>query len=246
MRTVNIIPMAGDGQRFLSRGILTPKPLILIDQIPMILKVTKNLPKSDLWIFICKESHIKNHSLDKLLKNEYKQSIIISVKENTQGQAATCLLAENYLNEDDQVYIYSCDTCLYFDHKKLLDKTFSNEATIITSKPNKYALNYPQQFGWVASKKNIITEIACKEKLISKKNGNVILGSFSFNNANLMIKVIKNVIDNKIKINNEYYVDTVMQYALKDDFLIYDFNISNYVSFGTPEEIEIANKDVYV
>ena len=61
-----------------------------------------------------------------------------------------------------------------------------------------------------------------------------------------MIKVMKNVIHNKIKINNEYYVDTVMQYALKDGFLIYDFNISNYVSFGTPEEIELANKDVYV
>ena len=62
MRKVNLIPMAGNGQRFIDEGYSIPKPLIEINGLPMILRSAKSLPKADQWIFICKKDHISNNS----------------------------------------------------------------------------------------------------------------------------------------------------------------------------------------
>ena len=45
MRKINLIPMAGEGKRFLNEGYRTPKPLIKINGIPMFVHATKALPK---------------------------------------------------------------------------------------------------------------------------------------------------------------------------------------------------------
>ena len=57
-----VIPMAGAGSRFANAGFKDPKPLIKINDIPMIKIVIDNLkPKQDhKFIFICQKDHIKN------------------------------------------------------------------------------------------------------------------------------------------------------------------------------------------
>ena len=73
MRKVNLIPMAGNGQRFIDEGYSIPKPLIEINGLPMILRSAKSLPKADQWIFICKKDHISNNRID----NESYYNIVI-------------------------------------------------------------------------------------------------------------------------------------------------------------------------
>ena len=58
VRKINLIPMAGEGIRFKIKGFKIPKPLILINGIPMFVKATKSLPKADKYIFICLKRHI--------------------------------------------------------------------------------------------------------------------------------------------------------------------------------------------
>ncbi|HIB92841.1 MAG TPA: lipopolysaccharide biosynthesis protein, partial [Candidatus Lambdaproteobacteria bacterium] len=55
MRRVNLIPMAGAGQRFVDGGYDTPKPLIEVDELPMIVQAANSLPVADYWIFICRK-----------------------------------------------------------------------------------------------------------------------------------------------------------------------------------------------
>ena len=43
MRKINLIPMAGEGKRFLDERYIMPKPLIEINGIPMILKALESL-----------------------------------------------------------------------------------------------------------------------------------------------------------------------------------------------------------
>ena len=69
MRRVNLIPMAGAGQRFVDAGYKVPKPLIEIEGLPMVVKAAKTLPPADQWIFICKEEHIRENGIDKLLNS---------------------------------------------------------------------------------------------------------------------------------------------------------------------------------
>jgi len=57
-----VIPMAGEGSRFLKAGFQTPKPLIKIYDVPMIRLVIENLrPNCEhRFLFICRSDHLKN------------------------------------------------------------------------------------------------------------------------------------------------------------------------------------------
>ena len=64
MKKVNLIPMAGAGKRFQEEGYTLPKPLILVDNKPMIVEACNSLPGAEEWIFVCREEHyIKTFNL---------------------------------------------------------------------------------------------------------------------------------------------------------------------------------------
>ena len=76
-RSVNIMPMAGEGKRFKEAGYKVPKPLININGQPMFIKSAKCMPEADLWIFIVKEKFLKEGSIKKEISNNFENNKII-------------------------------------------------------------------------------------------------------------------------------------------------------------------------
>ena len=69
-RQINIMPMAGDGKRFIEAGYKIPKPLIDIDGEPMFVKSAKCMPKADLWIFVMQKKILENDLVIKEIKKK--------------------------------------------------------------------------------------------------------------------------------------------------------------------------------
>ena len=124
MRRVNLIPMAGEGQRFIDAGYKTPKPLIDIDGLPMVVRAAKNLPLADLWIFICRESHIRAANIDKVLTKHFPGALVLSVDHLTEGQASTCSLAKNRIDPTLPMTIAPCDSGALYDRKNFQKQIF--------------------------------------------------------------------------------------------------------------------------
>ena len=118
MRKVNLIPMAGEGKRFLNANYSIPKPLIDINGLPMVIQAAKCLPPADQWIFICRKNHILNSNIKEELSFYFPGSIILQVDKLTEGQASTCLLAKDYLHKDDHLLIGSCDNGMFFEQAR--------------------------------------------------------------------------------------------------------------------------------
>ena len=59
-----VIPMAGEGSRFVASGFKTPKPFINVIDAPMIVKVLENLyyPEAR-YILIVRKEHLEEKSL---------------------------------------------------------------------------------------------------------------------------------------------------------------------------------------
>ena len=93
-----LIPMAGAGSRFKKEGYKTSKPLILVNQKPMVVEATSHLPKGEKYIYICRVNNIANDHIDKEIKKYYSDAQFIVINELTEGQAATCLLAKDEIN----------------------------------------------------------------------------------------------------------------------------------------------------
>ncbi len=238
-RIVNIMPMAGLGKRFLNSEFKLPKPLIKINNKPMFIQSAKSMPESNLNIFICNKNLITNYKIQKIIKSEYKKNFkIISVKRTTKGQANTCLLAEKYLKKNDKIFIHSCDSLIKYKSNELIKKIHSNDAVILTTKPNSIHLKNIKSYGWVNCINNKINKITCKTNASkSPKKDFVIVGSFAFKNKNVFSRTIRALFKSKKKINNEYYMDMVFSNALKKNYNLSNLLVKSYISWGTPQEL---------
>ena len=73
MRTLHIImPMAGEGSRFLKEGWTVPKPLIQLHGIPLFKRAIGSLEVEDIemkYSFIVRQEHIDKYAIDKRIKD---------------------------------------------------------------------------------------------------------------------------------------------------------------------------------
>lgn len=130
-----IIPMAGKGERFLSQGINTPKPLIDVCGMPMIewaLKSVEGIPCKDI-IFIILAEHEKNYAVSSILEKMTKERPRIIVLDRvTKGQLCTVLAAKEYINTDEDILIHNTDTYLISNIKRDIKNRKKDTAGIIS------------------------------------------------------------------------------------------------------------------
>ena len=231
--------MAGIGKRFHKSIFLLPKPLIQIKNKPMFLMAAKSMPKSDLNIFICNKKIAEKYKINQLLSKEFpKKFKLIKVKKNTKGQADTCLLAKNFLKNDDKIFVHSCDSLIKFESNTLRPNLDKYDGLIFTTKPNINHIQYNKSYGWVNLENDIIHKITCKKKASpNPKKDFVIIGTFAFSNKKTFLRLINDLIKEKQKINNEYYLDMAFKIAIEKKNKIKNIIVKSYHNWGTPNEL---------
>ncbi len=244
MRKVNLIPMAGEGIRFIDAGYTTPKPLIDINGLPMVIRAAKCLPDADQWIFICREHHIKKTNIDKILIHHFPKALILSVDHLTDGQASTCLLARKYLMEDDQLTIGTCDNGMDYDSEKFNRLFNNNDAIVWTFRGNSSVLYNPKMYGWVnVNQSKKATGISCKVPISDTPiKDHAIVGTFSFKKASYFLEYADKLIKKNKRVKNEFYLDSVMDECIIEGNNVITFEINNYVCWGTPQDLEVYLK----
>ena len=84
MRTLHIImPMAGEGSRFLKEGWTTPKPLITLDGVPLFKRAIGSVAIEGLnmkYSFIVRQEHIDNYAIDRSIREILPEANIYSVE----------------------------------------------------------------------------------------------------------------------------------------------------------------------
>ena len=240
MRRVNIIPMAGEGIRFVNQGYKLPKPLILVNDVPMVVRAARCLPSADLWIFICRKKHILNSKIKEILNQYFSSPKIISVDFLTSGQASTCLLAKEYLKPDDILTIGSCDSEMNYDKIYFNKKLMKSDALIWTIRNNKSVLQNPEMYGWVKlDKSGRSSGISCKVPISDKPlNDHAITGAFSFRKAEFFFEYCEKTIAENRTINDEFYLDIVLDECVIGGLNVQPFEVIEYTSWGTPVDLE--------
>ncbi len=206
----------------------------------MILKAANSLPQADHWIFICREEHIRDYNIDRLLHSEYPGSKIIAVDYLTEGQASTCLLAESYVNEDEPLLIGACDNGATWNKEKYRDlmKDGDMDAIIWTFRNNITVQRNPHMYGWViVDDKNNAIKVSCKAPVSGNPvNDHAIVGTFYFKKAKFFMNAAKNMIEKKRRVNNEFYVDELMNELMENSLKVKVFEVDKYIGWGTPDD----------
>ena len=119
-----LIPLAGLGSRFKDAGYSFPKPLIDVNNQPMIQLVIENFARAfpvkanrkAKFIFICQEEHYKDYDLhnvfDQSLKNVgtgVSEFEVVKIQTITQGAACTALMAKDFIDPVEPLIIANSD-----------------------------------------------------------------------------------------------------------------------------------------
>lgn len=113
MRPLHIImPMAGEGSRFLKEGWTTPKPLIQLNGIPLFKRAISSVSVESApmkYSFIVRREHIDRYHIDDQIREILPDANIFSVEKTTRGAVETCLLAESAISMEDSIVVMDCD-----------------------------------------------------------------------------------------------------------------------------------------
>jgi NDP-sugar pyrophosphorylase family protein len=244
--TTTILPLAGYGSRFSKTGYQEPKPLLKINNNPMVIQAIKCLPQSSHNIFICLDYHLKNYPLNDKIKEVYPESEIYGIKDVTEGQACTTEIGiqKSQIDLEKPILITACDNGVYYNVKKYQEivDNLENDIIVWSFRNEPTSRNNPNMYAWMdVDKDNFVKHVSCKkfiEGVHDIKNSHVIIGTMFFRKAKYFMEGLKHNYTNNIRTNNEFYVDDVLNQNIEVGLNVKVFEVDNYICWGTPNDYE--------
>ena len=117
--------MSGIGRRFKEAGCKDPKPLIQVENKPIIEHIINLFDKeNDTYVFICNDLHLKTTEMRNILKSIIPNCTIYEVSvENRKGPVdAVIQIAEKEINDNDEIIVSYCDYGTKWDYKKFKEE----------------------------------------------------------------------------------------------------------------------------
>ena len=225
-----LIPMAGAGKRFFDAGYIFPKPLIEIDNKPMIQWVIESLNLKANYIFIIQKEHQEKYNIKSVLKILQPNCKIIELDHLTEGAACTTLLAKEFINNDDPLIIANSDQYINWNSSKAFyDFNSKNlDGAILT-----FEAIHPKWSYAKCNKEGFVTEVA-EKKVISK---NATVGVYYWKHGSDYVKSAEEMIKKNIRVNNEFYVCPVYNEFLMKNKKIKIHKVDKMWGLGTPEDL---------
>jgi dTDP-glucose pyrophosphorylase len=230
--TLNVlIPMAGAGSRFEQAGYTFPKPLIDVRNKPMIQVVIENLNIKANYIYIVQKSHREKYNLDTLLNLITPNCKVIEVDSITEGAACTALLAKKYINNNKPLFFANSDQFVEWDSNEFMYKMNETncDGGIVT-----FRATHPKWSFAKINDKGLVTEVAEKNPISNIAT----VGFYWWKQGSDFVKYAEQMINENIRVNNEFYVCPVFNEAIKDKKEIRIFNIDKMWGLGTPEDLK--------
>jgi len=230
-----IVPIAGDTD-FKDADYIYPKPLIDINDKPLIEYVTDNLQKlkgENGFVFILKEVLCTQFNLDYTLNQLVVDPVIIKLKSNTKGAVCSVLMAIDKIPMNEEVVIINSDQYFLEDINNAITY-FRNENAaggVIT-----FESVHPRwSFARVDDNSNVLQ--TAEKRPISK---NAIAGFYYF-------KSFKDFVDGAFVsvFNEDYYDEKIFTSSVINQLILqnkkvkaYKIDNNNFIPFYTPQKVK--------
>lgn len=232
-----VIPAAGQGSRFKTTGVNTPKPLIPIFGIPMIGWVIANFslkPDDVIWIISRKEDEIPVN-LKKLLPKLNFQTQFIEIDHLTDGAASTLEFAFEAIPKNEIVICANSDQYISADltpfMKMVRAKETSGQILTMTAFGDK----------WSYIKRNSSGDVVeVVEKMQVSDEATV--GVYGWKSVGLAANSIATMKKANFMVNGEFYVAPSYSFLINQGGDIATFNVGGIEEgvhgLGTPEDLK--------
>ena len=223
------LPMAGAGSRFSKEGYTEPKPFIKVNGKSMVNQAVRCLPKTDRIIYACLKGHLAPYPGD-----------VVWIDKVLEGQACT---TEKIVDQCDKgsILVSACDNGVFYDADKFLElvNDESNDIIVWTYRNNYTSHLQPNAYSWV----NCDTEGNVSSVDVKDFRGTnpieefAITGTMFFRSKEVFTESLQSLYKNDVRINGEFYVDSMLNEAIRLGYKVKNFEIDNYICWGTPNDL---------
>ena len=236
--------MAGSGSRFANRGYTKPKPFIDVLGKPMIVRVLDNLYCQETrYILITRKEHIEQENgLVEKIKKDYPAVIFLPIDHLTEGAACTVLHAREFINNDEPMIIANSDQIVDVNFQDYVNDCLEQDldGSIMTFKDPEKSTKW--SFARI-NNNDLVEEV--QEKVPISDLATV--GIYMFHRGRDYVDAAVDMIVQNDRVNNEFYVCPVYNYAIKNgkNFCVYDIPFESMHGLGTPEDLKtFFNREV--
>lgn len=238
-----LVPMAGLGSRFAREGYKLAKPLIPVSGRAMSIQAIRNLPETPSTIFILRKDIPDVDEVIYQLETSFVGAIPIILNGLTEGQAITCLQGLSDVDMQKPITIGACDNGMLYNTElfsDLMEAEDGPDVLVWTIRGHSDGIARPQQFGWVvADEGGQISDVLVKEIPKDPKTSPLIVGAFTFRKAQDFKDAIETLVSRNGRVNNEFYVDSLIKDAVDVGLDCRIFEIDHYIGWGTPNDLKI-------
>ena len=227
-----LIPMAGAGSRFSDAGFTFPKPLIEVKGMPMIQAVVENLNLKARFIFIVQEKDYSKYNLFFLLNLIAPGCEIVQVSGLTEGAACTTLLAKQFIDSEKSLLIANSDQIIDWNPSETM---YALETTDIDGAILTFSSIHPKWSYARVDQDGDVIEVAEKKPISDLAT----VGIYYWRRGSDYVRYAEQMISTADRVNGEFYVCPVYNYAIKDGRRIITKSVDQMWGIGTPEDLEI-------
>lgn len=240
---VNLIPMAGLGERFSREGYETTKPLIPVSGKPMVLQAAGDLPTAHHNRFVLRRDMPDVDTTLETLRAAFPIVSTVILDRATDGQARTALLGwqsdPKLADLPGPLTVGACDNGALYRaeafEELLADQSVDVIVWVARGYPN--AARHPKMYGWVKCDGDVVTGVSIKAPLSDPATDPIITGTFTFRRGSDFECAVERLIAREGAVNGEYYLDSCIEDALALELSVRAFEIDSYLCWGTPNDL---------
>lgn len=226
-----LVLMAGHGSRFASQGYSMPKPLISVKGEPMIKVVIDSLGVEANFIFVVQKSHREKYNLDSLLNLICPSCKIIEVDGVTDGAARSALLAKEFIDNENPLFIVNSDQKVEYNSIDFFYKMQEQklDGGVLTFE------NYNVKWSFIKNDENgFINQVAEKETISNRAT----CGLYYLAKGSDFVWAAEKMINEDKRVNGEFYVFPSFSELLERGAKIKEYPVDEMIGLGTPEDLE--------
>lgn len=242
-----IIPMTGNGSRFVAAGYEQLKPLIQVQGMPIIQWILQGMyPGEEDILFVCRKEHFE--------KDPNMESVLLKIAPTAKigmiddwikrGPVYDVLRAADLIEDDKQCIINYCDFYMTWDYKEFVKDVTARgcEGCIpcytgfhphLLIEKNYYA-------SCLTDENNNLIEI--REKYSFKKDKTKAKhspGVYYFKTGKLLKEYCQKLVESKQTLNGEYYASLPYNFMVQDGLKVWvPTNVEKFCQWGTPEDLQ--------
>src|SRR4030067_3006453 len=225
-----VIPMSGEGRRFLDAGYLTPKPLIVVDDKPIIEHIVGLFPGESRFTFICNRDHLTQTGMHALLKRVAPECEIVPIAPHKKGPVFAVAQVFDRIDDDEAVIVTYCVFSKYWEYGDFLRHTRSRGADGAICA---YRGFHPHMLGstnyaFMREKDKWMLEIKEKEQFTSNRLQEYASdGTYYFKKGAHVKKYFIQLMEKNVHVNGEYYISLVYNLLREDGLRVSIYEIQH-------------------